>query len=251
MAVPSVPLAPASVCIARGLGGTIWDHHLQPNLCDPFAPVCTISSAPTESRDVAAPFIAAAFNKNGEFLATLDKRRRLTVFVLKSNRYAVVRRGGAHGLALKFSLQQRCECFVSLENGKIECFNTETKTLVGVLKGHSRGARSLACHPHRPVLASAAPDAVILWSTAQLSKLRVLSTPPSRSLQGAIFAPDGLTFATLFERGVTMWDLQSFRSRGSLQLPLSTEQTQIMLSIAISYDSTLGERHPHSASLLA
>lgn len=68
--------------------------------------------------------VAAAFNKSGELLAALDKRARVVVFHLKSNRYAVVRKGGPQGIALAFSTNRRTELFVSLVDGTIECVDT-------------------------------------------------------------------------------------------------------------------------------
>eukprot|EP00966_Prymnesium_polylepis_P179358 4152384-Prymnesium_polylepis.1 len=142
MAAPTMP--PGSTCTAHGLAGKIWDRPPPANAPDDVGtPACYIRSAPSEARGVAAPFIAAAFSRGGEYLATLDKHGRIIVFHIHSNRYVVVRRGGAHGLALVFSQQRRAECFVSLENGQIECLDAETRALVGVLKGHAHGAREL------------------------------------------------------------------------------------------------------------
>jgi hypothetical protein len=36
----------------------------------------------------------------------------------------VVRKGGAHGLAIVYSQHRRAELFLSLDNGKIECIDT-------------------------------------------------------------------------------------------------------------------------------
>ncbi|KAL1524762.1 hypothetical protein AB1Y20_019645 [Prymnesium parvum] len=235
MAAPAFP-PPSTSCVARGMGGKIWEREAD---IAGGTPVCLVRNAPSETRPLAAPLIAAAFNKSGEYLATLDKRGRLVVFMLHSNRYAVVRRGGAHGLALLFSFHRRSECFVSFEDGTIECLDTESKKCIGVLRGHAHGAHSLACHPSHPLLASAAPDALFLWCTTQLTRLRVLSAPPSRTLHGVMFAPLSNTLATLSERGVALWDVHDYRALGAMELPASTDHGQRLRTFAFNSDATL------------
>ena len=118
----------------------------------------------------------------------------------------------------------------------------ERKLSLGLLKGHQHGAHSLACHPSEPLLVSCSVDALLLWSTTELTRLRALSTPPTRALQQALFVPSldpgGGLLATCFERSVTLWDLRTLSPTLSLQLPVAQAGGRLR-ALAVSADGGL------------
>ena len=217
---------------------------LKPTPRKPVGSLLLKSDLKTPSGKPAGPLVAATFSATGDELVTLDSHGQLVSFYLYNNRYAAIRRNGAKAIAIAFSPLRRAELYVALVDGTIECVDTATRAVTGVLKGHIHAARSLVCHPRQALLLSCASNAAILWNTTATSwksdfkRVRSMPAEPARTLQHALFLPSGDGLLTCAERGLEVFNL-SFASVGSLKLPPSHDASLRLRSCAVTPDSSV------------
>ena len=198
----------------RGVSGKLFDS---PPTASSDGLVCILRASPSPPTSTSA-FTVTAFSSTGDELAALDEKGRLTVFYLASNRYAVLKRAGARGVQIAYSPSSRAvvgalgrpsELFVALADASIECFDTASKQLLGVMRhpGLNHTIRKLELHPTRDLLLSCSSEAATLWSTTTFGRLRALNAEKTRPLLDAAFVPPADTLLTCFESAVVQWTL--------------------------------------------
>ena len=220
--------------IREAVGRIVLSHDKKLGAAGPL----TISNAlrPPTNR-AAAPLVGAAFSITGDELVTLDAHGQLVSFHLHLNRYTAVRRQGARAVSIAFSPLRRSELYVALADGNIECIDTATRSVVGLLKGHLNAVHTLACHPHQPMILSCARDAAILWTTADFARLRAMPAAPTRSLQHALFLPSGDGLLTCVERSLTLWRLGDLDAVCTLKLPPAHDASLKLRTCAVTPDA--------------
>ena len=168
---------------------------------------------------------AVAFNCRCDTLAILNEHGQLIVLELQHNRYNLLKRGGACGTCAVFSRTLASELFVGMADGSIECYDTEKRCMVGHLRGHHLKIRTLSCDNMRPLLLSCSADAIILWDSSDLSRVRQLALP--RPSVGAVLLSDGERMAACFEHDVRLWRTDDFTLEAKLKLPVSHAKVRL------------------------
>lgn len=233
---PSFAAVPA--CHVRSDAGTIWPKAKR-STADGLLITLHNDLKPLHGQS-AGRIVSITFSRTGDALATLDEHGQVLAFHLHNNRFSTVRRTGPRVTAVTFSSLQRAELFIARADGTVECIDTASKAVVGSLKGHLHAARSLACHPTAAMLLSWSSDAVILWDTADFSRMRAMPTPRARSLQHAVFLPSGDGLLTCAEHTLTLWRIRSFEAGATLRLPTMDGGSPLKLRTAVvSADSSV------------
>jgi WD40 repeat protein len=109
-------------------------------------------------------FTQFSFNKSGDRFLACDHHGSVYMMDLVYNRYSRINRLGVTCTALAYSLKCKTEYLVALIDGTIKCFNSETKDLVGWMKGHETSIISLSVHPSNgDMVISFSADLAQLW----------------------------------------------------------------------------------------
>jgi hypothetical protein len=170
-------------------------------------------------RRVGTGITNAAFNCRGDAIAALNEHGQVVGLELQHNRYTLLRRGGSSGVSVAYSGTLATELFIGLADGSIECFDTEKRLVVGTVRGHRRAIRSLHCHHTQPLLLSCSVDALVLWSTRTLSRVRHWSATPARPLVCAALPPSGEFVLACLEHKVRVWRSSNFTTVATHKLP--------------------------------
>jgi WD40 repeat protein len=109
-------------------------------------------------------FTQLSFNRLGDRFLACDLHGTIYMFDLNYNRYMRLNRLGITCTALAYNLKCKTEYLVASVDGTIKCFNTETKNLVGWMKGHEKAIISLSVHPTTAdMVISFSADLAQLW----------------------------------------------------------------------------------------
>ena len=94
--------------------------------------------------------------------------------------------------------------------GQVQFWDVATGTVIGAIKGHSRGVSKVAFSRDGKLLASAGTDNTIkIWDVATRSELRTLNGHTA-SIESMDFTPDGRLLASAGEDGSTfLWDTKT------------------------------------------
>ena len=94
--------------------------------------------------------------------------------------------------------------------GQVQFWDVTTGTVIGTIKGHSRGVSKVAFSRDGKLLASAGTDNTIkIWDVATRSELRTLNGHTA-SIESMDFTPDGRLLASASEDGSTfLWDTKT------------------------------------------
>ena len=220
--------------VVRHQVGRIWPT--DPSNAAAEGIIATISNA---FRTKPARILCASFNATGDLLVTLDTHGVLVAFNLEQNRFAVVSHAGSKCVAIAFSAIRRCELYVSQADGAVACIDLTTKVTIGSMKGHIHPVRWLACHPSRPLLASTAADALIVWNTRDFSRVRAMPTGRQAQLLHAVFLPLGEGLLTCAESSITLWRLGSFEAALVLRVPTAQGAAFKLRTVAATADGAL------------
>eukprot|EP00698_Gefionella_okellyi_P005649 TRINITY_DN15121_c0_g1_i1.p1 TRINITY_DN15121_c0_g1~~TRINITY_DN15121_c0_g1_i1.p1 ORF type:complete len:1344 (+),score=328.15 TRINITY_DN15121_c0_g1_i1:78-4109(+) len=185
----------------------------------------------------ASHFTDVAFNTSGDSFVLVDRRGMVSVFHVLQNRYAAIKRGGAAGTAIAFSTSRSNEIVLGLVDGQLQCFNTNSKALVGTMKGHGKAVRKISFHPYNPTCVTTSSDTVYLWDTQNYVRRRALSGGQV-GIRYAIFTPAGDAIITLLkDDSVILWDSATFKLRTQLhQPPLPAGDHLNLHTLAVSPD---------------
>ena len=108
-------------------------------------------------------FTHLSFNRLGDRFIACDLHGSIYMFDLNYNRYMRLNRLGITCTALAFNLKCKTEYLVACIDGTIKCFNTETRDLLGWMKGHEKPIISLSVHPVNDTVISFSVDLAQLW----------------------------------------------------------------------------------------
>ena len=94
--------------------------------------------------------------------------------------------------------------------GQVQFWDVTTGSVIGAIKGHSRGVSKVAFSRDGKLLASAGTDNTIkIWDVATRTELRTL-TGHTASIESIDFTPDGRLLASASEDGSTfLWDTKT------------------------------------------
>lgn len=108
-------------------------------------------------------FTHLSFNRTGDRFIACDLHGSIYMFDVNYNRFMRINRLGVTCTALAFNLKCKTEYLVACIDGTIKCFNTETRDLVGWMKGHEKPIISLSVHPTNDMVISFSSDLAQLW----------------------------------------------------------------------------------------
>jgi WD40 repeat protein len=109
-------------------------------------------------------FTHLSFNRAGDRFLACDLHGSIYMFDLNYNRYMRLNRLGITCTTLAYNLKCKTEYLVACIDGTIKCFNTETRDLVGWMKGHEKPIISLSVHPtNGDTVISFSADLAQLW----------------------------------------------------------------------------------------
>jgi hypothetical protein len=189
-------------------------------------------------RHVDSAITQAAFNCRCDALAALNEHGQVIGLELQHNRYTLLKRGGSSGMSVAYSGTLATELFIGLADGSIECFDTEKRIIVGTLRGHRRAIRSLHCHRTQPLLLSCSADAMVLWSTRNMSRMRHLAAGPSSPLVCAALPPSGDHVLACLEHKVRVWRSSDFAAVATHKLPASYASLRLR-ALAVNGSSSM------------
>jgi hypothetical protein len=165
-----------------------------------------------------ATLVMVAFNPSGDWFVCADSKGAITQINVSANRYAVIARGCNQATALAVVPSHPEEVIVALSNRSLQVFQLNGRSVV-TLKGHRSAVTSFDCNVVRKMLLSQSADSVIIWNTANWTKVRTLHTQHSH-FAAAKFSADSQAVVTAFEDGsVYQWNIGKFDCDTRLELP--------------------------------
>jgi WD40 repeat protein len=96
---------------------------------------------------------------------------------LAYNRYQRINRLGVSCTAIAYNLKCKTEYLVATVDGTVKCFNTETRELVGWMKGHEKPVLGLCVQPSgsATLVVSHSHDLAQLWDVTKFECRQKLS----------------------------------------------------------------------------
>ena len=114
---------------------------------------------------------------------------------------------------LAFNLKCKTEYLVATIDGTIKCFNTETRDLVGWMKGHERAIVSLSVHPGTgDMVISMSSDVAQLWDLHTFECKHKLNINSKKNIEiiKICFAPTTNDIVSIFKDDtIAVWSSES------------------------------------------
>lgn len=128
-------------------------------------------------------FTHLSFNRAGDRFIACDLHGSIYMFDLNYNRFMRINRLGITCTALAFNLKCKTEYLVACIDGTIKCFNSETRDLVGWIKGHESPIVSLSVHPNNDIVISFSTDLAQLWCLKTFQCKQKLSISAKKNVE--------------------------------------------------------------------
>mmetsp|Transcript_7554 Transcript_7554/g.14056 ORF Transcript_7554/g.14056 Transcript_7554/m.14056 type:complete len:1248 (+) Transcript_7554:1420-5163(+) len=165
-----------------------------------------------------ASLALVAFNPSGDWFACADTKGAITQVNISSNRYSVIARGCNTTTALSVVPTQPEEIIVALSNRSLQVFQLNGRN-VATLKGHRSPVTSFHFNVLRKLILSQSSDCVIIWDTANWTKVRTIQSQSSPFVS-AKFTADNQSLLTSFQDGsIYQWSIGKFDCDTRLKLP--------------------------------
>ncbi len=174
-------------------------------------------------------FTHLSFNRVGDRFLACDLHGTIYMFDLNYNRYMRLNRLGITCTALAYNLKCKTEYLVACIDGTIKCFNTETKDLVGWMKGHEKPIVSLSVHPtNGDMVISFSADLAQLWDLKTFECKQKLNINAKKNIEivEICFAPSTNDILAVFkDDSIYVWSMPNVNLK--CQFNTSDEPNQI------------------------
>ncbi len=147
-------------------------------------------------------FTHLSFNRSGDRFLACDLQGSIFMFDLTYNRFLRLNRLGITCTGLSYNLKCKTEYLVACIDGTIKCFNTETKDLVGWMKGHEKPILGLSVHPtNGDMVLSFSCDLAQLWDLKTFECKQKLNINSKKNVEivKICFAPSTNDIISLFK----------------------------------------------------
>ena len=174
----------------------------------------------------------AVFNTRGDALATADSRGNVYIFRLTKNRYERLQSIGTSVTSMCFSTLRKSELFVASRDGKIRCFDIDSRRLLKTLTGHRHAVNSISFHPFKALMTTSSVESLSVWDLKQWKKVRTLGA--GSGVVTSSFTPDGKLLLIAFRDDTVLgWSTDSFENTIRFTVPRRLETLNI-LSLSVS-----------------
>jgi hypothetical protein len=158
------------------------------------------------------------FNTRGDALATSDSRGNVYIFRLTKNRYERLQNVGTDVSCLCFSTLRKSELFVACGNGKVLCFDIDSRRLLKTLASHRHPVHTISFHPFKALMTTSSVESLAVWDLKQWKKIRSLGA--GSGVIKSIFTPDGNTLLIAFrDDSVIGWSTDTFEITLRFEVP--------------------------------
>ncbi|KFQ89694.1 TBC1 domain family member 31, partial [Phoenicopterus ruber ruber] len=166
-------------------------------------------------------FLNVAFDSSGDSLLAGDHQGNIYVFDLNGNRFNLVQRTMQACTALAFNLRRKTEFLVALADYSIKCFDTETKELVSLMRGHDSSVSSISVHGSGRYAITTSTDTAQLWDLDTFQRKRKLNVRQSVGIQKVFFLPLSNTILSCFkDNSVFAWEFDTLHCKYRLPTPV-------------------------------
>jgi WD40 repeat protein len=130
-------------------------------------------------------FTQASFNKAGDRVLVCDQLGNIYTLDLAYNRYQRINRLGVSCTSIAYNLKCKTEYLVATVDGTIKCFNTETRELVGWMKGHEKPVLGLCVQSNGSgtLVISHSHDLAQLWDVNKFECKQKLSVNAKNNVE--------------------------------------------------------------------
>ena len=175
-------------------------------------------------------FTHLSFNRLGDRFLACDLHGSIYMFDLNYNRYMRLNRMGITCTAIAYNLKCKTEYLVACIDGTVKCFNTETRDLVGWMKGHEKPILSLSVHPTQgDAVISFSADLAQLWDLKTFECKQKLSINAKRNVElvKIAFAPTTCDIVAMFkDDSIYVWSSSSSSPSAALAAGGDEQQQQ-------------------------
>lgn len=183
-------------------------------------------------------FTHLSFNRMGDRFLACDLHGTIYMFDLNYNRYMRLNRLGITCTALAFNLKCKTEYLVAFIDGSIKCFNTETRNLVGWMKGHEKAIVSLSVHPTLgDMVISFSADSAQLWDLKTFECKQKLSIDSKKNVEilKICFAPTTCDIISIFkDDSIYVWTSENISLKCSFNTDVNDEESKFYKCFSIS-----------------
>jgi hypothetical protein len=177
------------------------------------------------------------FNTRGDALATSDSRGNVYIFRLTKNRYERLQNVGTAVSSMCFSTLRKSELFVACGNGKVLCFDIDSRRLLKTLASHRHPVHTISFHPFKALMTTSSVESLAVWDLKQWKKIRSLGA--GSGVIKSIFTPDGNALLIAFrDDSVIGWSTVTFEITLRFEVPPRLSPLNIT-SLASSSDGKL------------
>ncbi|XP_034029583.1 TBC1 domain family member 31-like [Thalassophryne amazonica] len=194
--------------------GKVWQRKPAPGNSVLVSVVRTVQQAKT------VHFLHVAFDTTGGSFLAGDHHGNIYVFDITRNRFRLVQKTGQACTALAFSLHRPTQFLVALADYSIKCFDTDTKQLVSLMRGHDGAVPSISMHSSGRCAITTSSDTAQVWDLDTFQRKRKLSVKQSVGIQKVFFLPLSNTILSCFsDNSIFAWESDTLICKYQLPVP--------------------------------
>ena len=151
-------------------------------------------------------------------MATADSRGNVYVFRLTKNRYERLQSIGTAVTSMCFSTLRKSELFVASRDGRIRCFDIDSRRLLKTLTGHKHAVNSISFHPFKALMTTSSVESLSVWDLKAWKKVRTLGA--GSGVVTSTFTPDGKLLLIAFRDDTVLgWSTEDFDNTCRFDVP--------------------------------
>jgi hypothetical protein len=140
------------------------------------------------------------------------------IFRLTKNRYERLQAIGTQVTSMCFSTLRKSELFVASRDGKICCFDIDSRRLLKTLTGHRHAVNSISFHPFKALMTTSSVESLSVWDIKQWKKVRTLGA--GSGVVTSTFTPDGKLLLIAFRDDTVLgWSTKKFENTCRFDVP--------------------------------
>ena len=131
-----------------------------------------------------------------------------------------------------FSTLRKSELFVASRDGKIRCFDIDSRRLLKTLTGHRHAVTAISFHPFKALMTTSSVESLSVWDLKKWKKIRTLGA--GSGVVTSNFTPDGKLLLIAFrDDSILGWSTSDFENTIRFDVPRRLEKLTIT-SLSVS-----------------